>query len=218
MKKTTIILLVVILGASSTSFAQLYIKFGFNNANFYGTDNPYDSKNRFAFSGGINTQWFSGDHFALLFETIYLPTGIKVKDDINDFVLRNNYIQWTLKPRYYINDEDIWSKLPGFYINAGPYASYLLSSKASGSLDGTVYDKFNMKPDYENWDFGITMGAGISFLRLAFLEFNYNLGLTQISNNLDIKNNSWGISIMIVFAGIEESNGKYKIETIFSYL
>ncbi|RLD71167.1 MAG: hypothetical protein DRJ10_19665, partial [Bacteroidetes bacterium] len=197
-------------------FAQsFYLKLGSNAANFNGTDNPYDSKSRLGFSGGIHTEFFSETHFALVFETNYMPMGMRVKDDINNYKLRNEYIQFSLKPRYYINTESIWDNKPGFYIDAGPYAAYLFSSRASGTLNGQEYNKVDMRNDYENWDYGISMSFGISALRIFLLEFNYHLGLAEISNNMDIKNNSWGISLVVNMFHIIKDKDKLKIDSFW---
>ena len=210
------LILFCILFASLGTYAQngcaISIKGGTNVSNFYGVDNVFDTKSRLGFAGGINTQWLPTTHFSLIFETNFMPMGMRVKDDLNNYKLRNRYIQFVLKPRYYINEESYWSGPPGFYIDAGPYVSYLFSSIATGNLNGIEYERVNTKNDYENWDYGISMVAGVSGLKLLYIEFNYNLGLAKISNNLDIKNNSWNISFMFYLVGIYKNKIENKLE------
>ena len=194
------------------------IKAGPSVSNFYGTDNPDDTKIRLAFSGGINTQFIITDQFSLMYETNFLPMGMRVKDGNNKYILRNRYVQFALKPRWYINEKSIWDNIPGFFIDAGVYTSYLFSSRASGNLYGIEYAQVDMINHYESWDYGISFGGGVSGLRIFYIMFNYNIGLAEISNNLNIKNNSWDISFMFFLGGTYRSDGKLKWDSFLHYL
>ena len=129
-------------------------------------------------------------------EAMYLPMGMRFKDDNNDFKIKNNYLQFSIKPMLYLSDNSDMIKMIGFYINSGPYFSYLLSSTLEGEFSAghtVLFDKYN------STDYGIVFSGGFSLLGVALLELNYNLGLSKISSPEIRKNHSWGISLIIAY-------------------
>jgi Outer membrane protein beta-barrel domain len=198
--KTKIVLLIVSVclvanvSVSAQENIMLGIKTGLNSSNFYNSFSP-DTKNRYSFSYGISSQFNFSDQFSTMVEAMYLPMGMRFKDDSNDFKIKNSYLQLSIKPMLYLTDNSSFLQMIGFYINSGPYFSYLLSSKIKGDIsigNTLVFDKCN------STDYGIVFSGGFSLLGILSLELNYNLGLSKISTDIG-KNHSGGISLIFAY-------------------
>ncbi len=198
--KTKIILLIVSMylavnvSVSAQENIMVGIKTGLNSSNFYNSFST-DTKNRYSFSYGISSQFNFNDQFSTMVEAMYLPMGMRFKDDNNDFKIKNNYLQFSIKPMLYLSDNSDMIKMIGFYINSGPYFSYLLSSTIDGEVSVSNpldFDKYN------STDYGIVFSGGFSLLGVVLLELNYNLGLSKISTDIG-KNHSWGVSLIVAY-------------------
>lgn len=70
-----------------------------------------------------------------------------------------------------------------FYVNGGPFFSYLLKSQLSNDYDSTTDD---ITDNFKTLDFGLTFGIGKTFKlknkREITVEIRENLGLTNISS------------------------------------
>ena len=220
MKKTIFVLVFISIFINSGIFAQggimLSGKLGADASNFYG-NNIDNSKAVFGFTGGLNAQFINETHFALMFETSYVPIEVRIKNGINNYKLKNKYIQCSLKPRYYINKMSSWYPMLVYYVDAGIYASYLFSSHASGELNGQKYDKVNMINDYEKQDYGISFGGGVTVFKRFYIQLNYNLGITEVSKITNIKNNSLDITFMfyILDAKRYKNSGTFDVNYIW---
>lgn len=84
-----------------------------------------------------------------------------------------------------------------FSLQAGPQVSFLLSAKNKGDLnfdgDSESYDE-DIKDDLKGTDFGLNFGAAYSFAKLN-VTFRYSLGLSNIADDGDLKNNNIQISL-----------------------
>ncbi len=122
-------------------------------------------------------------------QVVYTTKGIKQKTE--DVIL--GYVEVPVWIRLQSNN--------GLYVNAGPYASFLVSAK---------FADVNVKDNYNGTDFGV--GAGIGYQSEGGIGFaaNYLSGLTDVGkaqtilgtrNNFNAKNSSIKLSITITFGG-----------------
>lgn len=84
-----------------------------------------------------------------------------------------------------------------FYLNSGPYASYIFSGRKTGGLEsGRV--AFNNTDGFKRFDWGWQAGAGYVFdvkkSKLA-LDVRYGHGLTSLSNDITRYNQMLSISV-----------------------
>jgi len=84
-----------------------------------------------------------------------------------------------------------------FYLNSGPYASYIFSGRKTGGLEsGRV--SFNDTDGFKRFDWGWQAGAGYVFdvkkSKLA-LDVRYGHGLTSLSNDITRYNQMLSISV-----------------------
>jgi len=72
------------------------------------------------------------------------------------------------------------------YIIAGPRIDYFLASSAEYASHKVIYDDFNQV------DFGVTIGGGLLFSRIISMEIRYcpNLSRSRDNGFIFIKNNS----------------------------
>jgi hypothetical protein len=75
------------------------------------------------------------------------------------------------------------------FLQAGPYLGFLLSGKyKTFDASGAVLFQGDLKQYYKTLDFGLAFSGGLEYEmgnKLVFLEFRYNLGLTNIEKETD---------------------------------
>ena len=123
------------------------------------------------------------------------PAGYKLVDKNNNYSISNNYLIFSLAPQYYFMDQG-FLLFTGPYVNAGLYASYLISSKLDGYKDGITYDRYLLTDDYRSFDYGISLGCGFSLAGALSLGFEYYRGLGRITDE-KVRNSFWNISLYI---------------------
>ncbi len=96
-------------------------------------------------------------------------TGIK---DNTAYTLKLNYIEVPMMLAVHFNK---------FQLNAGPYAAYGLTGRFHTGQDyiHNKSDVFNGY-DFNRFDAGVTVGAGLSFTDNLILNLNYEHGLTNL--------------------------------------
>lgn len=92
------------------------------------------------------------------------------------------------------------------YFGAGPFAAFGVSGKSKATLDGTTLEedvKFGDDGDVKRTEFGLQGIAGLQLKSGFLIGVSYDLGLSNIGNNIDgegsLKNKVLGISVGFTF-------------------
>jgi hypothetical protein len=139
--------------------------------------------------------------FSVVPELNFAIKGGRLKADnpgtINKSTLRFYTVEVPVFARLHINR---------LYINAGPYAAYVLGGrlKVSGSSDvaasSTKVSFGSSAGQLHRWDYGFQAGAGYNF-KLSnanlTLDARYGYGLASISNDLNRYNRTLNISLVV---------------------
>jgi len=151
------------------------VKGGFNMSNLVDSgDDPDDNNILYGFNAGVYATLPISDFVAIQPELLFTTKGSELKYD-NAFATGNakfrlNYIELPLLVRVNVTKN--------FNIHAGGYASYLVSSKVTGTGD---FD-FNQDIDTEDlakFDAGLSAGIGVDFNPIS-VGVRYNYGLTTV--------------------------------------
>ncbi len=212
MKKAIIFtLLVAFIGFAKLSNAQslatfVGFKMGPNWANFEGKDVSTDLKQRIGFGFGIVTDFSikkSNDkdysRLSLCPEVNFVPAGALSKSSSigvsNDIAAKFNYLRVPILIRFYHGL--LGNAKTGLFAEAGPYGAYLLSANETGTITAngveTKVDE-NVKKNFEDLDYGISFGGGVSLASILTINYRYDWGLANISKVTDdFTNRGWGI-------------------------
>ena len=176
MKKTVLVILCIIaFSGAKAQQVKFGVKAGLNVATIHGENLNTDSKLGLHVGGLVELKL--SDSFSIQPEVLYSQMG--TENDANQ--LKIDYISLPVMAKYYIVD--------GFSLELGPQISFLVDdvvkTNDGGSLD----------PDIENYDLSANLGLGYQFKQGLFVQTRYNLGLTAIQENPDIKNGSFQISV-----------------------
>jgi hypothetical protein len=151
------------------------VKGGFNMSNLYNSDDDVDDENvLYGFNAGVYATLPISDYIAIQPELLFTTKGAELEYN-NDLLQGNakfklNYIELPLLVRVNITKN--------FNIQAGGYASYLVSSKVTG--DGDI--DFNEEVDTDDlnkFDAGLSAGVGVDFSPIS-IGVRYNYGLTTV--------------------------------------
>lgn len=149
------------------------VKGGFNMSNLY--QNDADDENvLYGFNAGVYATLPISDFIAIQPELLFTTKGAELKYDnafaSGDAKFRLNYIELPLLVRVNITKN--------FNVHAGGYASYLVSSKVTGS--GSIdFDQDIDTDDLNKFDAGLSAGIGVDFNPIS-VGVRYNYGLTTI--------------------------------------
>ena len=183
MKKFFYFVAVLLLTTASTQaqIVRFGIKAGPNFANFNGGDIDYDA--RTSFHAGLTAEIKpTGGNIAIQPELLYSSQGADV-DGFDDFNL--DYVSVPVMVKYYI--------LPDLLsLDAGPQFSFLVSdAETSDELGNTLKNK--------NFDFAVAGGATVNITKSFFAQARYTVGLTEISDNADVTNQVFQLSVGYMF-------------------
>lgn len=152
------------------------IKGGINLSTLY-TEDSYDTKMLTGFNIGLFSKVPITQHVSIQPEFYFTTKGSEVTYN-NAFVegiarFKLNYLELPLLLVINVTDN--------FNIQAGPYASFLVTGKVSNESDGNLFDfEDNIEvDDFNRFDGGIAVGVGIDFGSLG-IGARYNYGLTTI--------------------------------------
>lgn len=133
-----------------------------------------------SFQGGITP------NFSLVGELYFSMKGGKLKEGnpmtTGESTLRLYGFEMPVLARFHFN---------GFHINAGPSVAY--NFKGTQKISDVSKDL-----DYKEFEAGLQMGGGYTFKtpkRRITLDLRYNYGLTNISNQDEIHNRSFIVSL-----------------------
>ncbi len=197
MKKTFLLLVLAVVGVSTSSNAQEYWNFGIKGgANFTNmtSDGFEDNNSRTGFHLGVLAEIPVSDRFSIQPEVLYSTQG--TKDEGSNYTDEYNldYIQVPVIAKFYIID--------GLALEAGPSFNFLVDEDykyESGLLD--------IRTDSElasTFEFGGALGASYKFNNGFFLNGRYLAGFTDAfdSDNFDedaIKNNGFQLGVGFLF-------------------
>lgn len=185
--KKKIIGIVFITFFTLNSFAQEpwlpSLSFGYSMSDVLNYNDAFKTTFRPSFNVGLDFQMFRiAPRTYLTTDIYYQRLGTKINSEGYNFKVKNDYVQFSLKPRFYFIEESFWDGPPGYYFDLGPYASYLLKSRQDGTALGMEYDNINTIDFYETLDYGISASIGVAILQSLFFELNYNYGLSEINS------------------------------------
>ena len=149
------------------------VKGGFNMSNLY-NDDADDENILYGFNAGVYATLPISDFVAIQPEILFTTKGSELEYN-NDLLSGNakfklNYIEVPLLVRVNITKN--------FNVHAGGYASYLVSSKVTGSGD-IDFDQDIDTDDLNKFDAGISAGLGVDFNPIS-IGLRYNYGLTTV--------------------------------------
>ena len=161
-------------GTVNAQDVKIGLKFGMNIASVNGGDaNNLDS--RTGFVGGVTAEVPISEKFSIQPELLYSAQGAQQRDN---FKYDLNYVSLPIMAKYYIAN--------GFSVEAGPQFSFLIKDQL------VPLDEFGGQPrentNAENFDLAANVGLGYQFQSGIFFQTRYNLGLIAITENPDIKN------------------------------
>ena len=181
MKKITFFFLLVLLTITSFSYSQSTIRFGLkgglNYANFSGSDINTDALT--SYHAGVLLELNLFDNLAIQPELFYSTVGATYTNTIENIKSELGYISIPLIAKFNLSEL--------FYIELGPQASFLLINKD---------DVYN---DYNKSDFSVNAGLGINLSKNIFGSARYNLGVTEIRRDTEIKNAAVQFSVGFIF-------------------
>ena len=202
MKKTILILLILLTSTSIIIKAQNTIRFGptfgLDFATFNGKDanqiGNVGSKTGIEIGGFMNYQF--AQMFALQPELYFVMKGGSGTDNGVNLTYTTNYIEIPVLLKVYVPLEVKGAiKLNGY---VGPSLGINLASSVEEQANGQTQNQ-DLKNDTKSIDIGLTFGGGVSFnigKGLMDLGLRYSLGLTTIDNsgsNLSITNGVFAI-------------------------
>lgn len=209
--KKLIMALCIIIAATQTSNAQVYVQGGINLANITKTNDGQTEKNNIlpSFNVGILGRLGLTPVFDLESGVLFTGHGAKAETYFNG---GNDYVKSKFNPYYIQVPLNAVIKIPlqkgtKIFFNAGPYAAIGIAGKSkqeakvgpftTSSTDNIKFsndDPFTSKQDdaaydkLKRFDFGLNFGGGFDF-GPVILKVNYGLGLTKI-NSTESNNNA----------------------------
>ncbi|WP_264523298.1 MULTISPECIES: porin family protein [unclassified Flavobacterium] len=149
------------------------IKGGFNMSNLYSND-ANDDNVLYGFNAGLYATLPISDFIAIQPEILFTTKGAKLEYNnafaSGDSKFKLNYIEVPLLVRVNITKN--------FNVHAGGYASYLVSSKVTGSGDINFEQRIDTD-DLNKFDAGLAAGVGVDFDPIS-IGLRYNYGLTTV--------------------------------------
>jgi len=179
MKKLLVLVTgIFFLGNVNAQDVEFGVKAGVNFANVEGASPSLDT--RTGFHIGVISELSLSDKFSVQPELIYTAQGAKLKDVGTSQI---DYLAIPIMAKYYIAEN--------LSIEAGPQVSFLVN-------DVVKYDDSSISDTdvgAESFDFGFNFGLGYKFNNGLFAQARYNLGVTPVEENPDVKNRVFQLSV-----------------------
>jgi hypothetical protein len=218
MTKLNSILLAVLCCTTLTTFGQNKIEIGVEGGPNLGFQRGNELIKKYrssivGFSGGVSFQYNFEKNISLRTGLSYEQKGGALKNYpvlfFSDGIRRNvricfrfNYLTVPVLVRASFGEKR------HFFVNAGPYFSYLLEEVVTFSGAGTSKERYTFNRTDGKWDMGVSAGLG-AFIPLGeklvlTLELRNNLGLYNINSapvygDETIKNNSTNLLIGLAY-------------------
>lgn len=171
MKKIIILAIIAVFSFTAAKAQSYGIKGGVNFANLSGSDaEGFDSLTGFHL--GVTAEFSIFQNLSLQPELVYSVQGAKLED--TDYKL--GYLTLPVMVKFYLNDK--------LSIHAGPQFGLLVSESDE------VKENDNNTTDY-----GISAGIEYKIIGGLFAQARYNSGLSEISDNAEVKNTVFQLSL-----------------------
>ncbi|WP_405565160.1 porin family protein [Polaribacter sp. Asnod6-C07] len=172
------------IGTIKAQEVKFGVKTGMNISSINGNNvNNLDSRTGFVI--GATAEIPLADKFSMQPELLYSAQGAQQRDS---FKFDLNYIALPVMAKYYIAD--------GFSVEAGPQFSFLIKDQIVPiNQNGGVAQN----TDAANFDLAANLGFGYQLKNGIFFQTRYNFGLVAISENPDIKNGAFQITLGFQF-------------------
>lgn len=202
MKKFFVLIAAAIVCMSASAQVQFGAKVGFDMTHFWGEDAPSGWQPNYQV--GLMMEYKFNPKFAIAPEVVFAAQGGKETDNIDveevpgmveaKGTFHTNYINVPLMLKFYAT--------PAFSIDFGPQVGFNVYSKmtASGKA-GNIEAKetIDFKDMTNTVDFGLGLGATYNLTNNAFVQARYNLGLTKVFEDSQVKNGNLQIAFGMKF-------------------
>jgi len=175
-----LLLLTVSFAGAQEKFLKFGVKGGVNFSNFNGDVEHIDFKTRSSYHIGALVEMRIFQNLTIQPELLYSVQGAKVESnvvDVNDIDFK--YLTVPVLAKFYLNDK--------LSLEAGPQFAFL--------ADDNVDDTFETK----SFDFSLAGGLAYDITKSIFLQARYVAGLSEASDNANIKNTNVQFSLGFKF-------------------
>ncbi|WP_327984494.1 porin family protein [Bergeyella porcorum] len=187
------------IAVSSLSFAQQFgIKGGMNVSSLSKDAALSEQNSKIGFYAGAFVNVPVAESFSVQPEVIYNNLGSKVKQtnalETFEYARHFDYISVPVMFQY--------NATPEFYLEAGPQASFLVSTRHKAKAGNTSISNEVNKDNYNTFDFGLGLGAGYYFTKNIGITARYVAGFTDIYKNNSgdaVKNNNFQVGLAYKF-------------------
>lgn len=187
------------IAVSSLSFAQQFgIKGGMNVSSLSKDAALSEQNSKIGFYAGAFVNVPVAESFSVQPEVIYNNLGSKVKQTnalgTFEYARHFDYISVPVMFQY--------NATPEFYLEAGPQASFLVSTRHKAKAGNTSISNEVNKDNYNTFDFGLGLGAGYYFTKNIGITARYVAGFTDIYKNNSgdaVKNNNFQVGLAYKF-------------------
>lgn len=204
MKKNILLFaMLLVFSFSNAQKINFGIKAGLNTSMLTGTEGIMTSI--FGIHGGAFVEFKVSDRIRIQPEALFSSQGAKSVNTTNPVYgteikinsnIKLDYLIVPIMAKYYVAND--------FFLEAGPQVGVLMTAKKTGDSNTTVagvstLDSFNdnVKDTVKSIDYAANVGLGYDFLKNAFIEARYSIGLSNIStvSNTDVKNGVFQLSV-----------------------
>lgn len=202
MKKFFVLIAAAIVCMSASAQVQFGAKVGFDMTHFWGEDAPSGWQPNYQV--GLMMEYKFNPKFAIAPEVVFAAQGGKEnnKIDVEEVpgmveakgTFHTNYINVPLMLKFYAT--------PAFSIDFGPQVGFNVYSKmtASGKAGNfEAKETIDFKNMTNTVDFGLGLGATYNLTNNAFVQARYNLGLTKVFEDSQVKNGNLQIAFGMKF-------------------
>lgn len=149
-------------------------------------DEGVDYKRRTVATFGAHVVFPMNDRLAAQIELLWSPKGGKLSDiEGAALKLKLDYVEVPLLARVAVTRSTSGS----FFIFGGVAPAFRTSAKIETSVTGggmTYGDSIDVGADYEHFDIGIVIGAGMDIGKWIVVDGRYNWGLLDVNHNPDV--------------------------------
>lgn len=181
MKKNILTIAFAVIGLFTVNAQEAGFKAGVNFASLSGDDSA-ELNSRTSFHVGFTIDFEISDRFAIQPELLYSNQGATFDAGRSeDVTIRLGYINVPILASYAV--------IPGLSLQAGPQVGFNISSDVE--FDGETEDIDNL----ETVDLALALGAQYELEQGLFFQARYNLGLSNIEDDIDQKNGVFALSV-----------------------
>ncbi|MCG6188309.1 porin family protein [Maribellus maritimus] len=201
-RKKFLVLVMVLLSFSPNLFAQFQwgIKLGVNTSTQSDIGNVFDNDGlRTGFDAGIIGRYEASNWLAFKSGIEYKTIGAKTDVLGEDSKLQNNlsYLALPLKAEFSASEKAGFKNGQRLFFATGPYCAYLIN--AEQKFKGQTSDLDNLNDIDLGWSFELGFEFPVCKSNALQLSVNYDMGLSKIADNDDVRNKSASVNIGFLF-------------------